>query len=278
MAAKIQINDGNPWWVSPDILVVPGNDPNGSFGSPIAGQPNYLWAKVHNTGNLIIEGAIVNFYWSNPTMGVLRSNSTLVGFSFVDLEIGESKDVLCLTPWIPVVVNDGHECVVVEIITPLDPLPTPLQDAFDPPSFDQIAQRNLQVVVMTSKMQFMILPIQISASPRRAKLSKISIEIGKLDKEHEYKILNQLGHEKLTKLKEDAVKFGISRQGGCHASKETIGKNSLDFKLEEQTSTKVYVHFEQSSKSKETGYQIFNLIERVNGKIVGGNSILIIKK
>ncbi len=278
MAAKIQICDGNPWWVSPDIWVVPGNDPNGSIGSPVAGQSNYLWAKVHNVGNQLIEGAIINFYWSNPAMGVLRSNSTLVGFGFVDLEVGESKDVLCLTPWTPVVVNNGHECVVAEAITPLDPLPNPLQDAFDPPTFDQVAQRNLQVVVLSPLMQFMILPIQISASTRMAKSGKISIEIGNLGKEQVQTILAQLGFEKLPRLKEETVRFGISQQGGCHSSKEAIDKCNLDFKLVEETSTGIFVHLEQSPKSKESGYQVLHLTESINGKVVGGNSILIIKK
>lgn len=52
MPAHLIIEDGQPWWWdSADIWVVPGNDPNGPPGAPIAGTSNYLWGRVHNTGN-----------------------------------------------------------------------------------------------------------------------------------------------------------------------------------------------------------------------------------
>lgn len=278
MAAKILIRDGNPWWLSQDIWVVPGNDPNGSKDSPIAGQQNYLWAKIHNVGNQYIEGAKINFYWSNPAVGLLRSNSTFIGSAFVDLEIGESKDVLCLTPWIPIVVNNGHECVIAEAITPLDPLPVPLPDDFDPPSFDQIAQRNLQVVVLSQAMQSAFLLIQISSSSRMKRIREITVEEAILDSEHERAILKEFGYEKFRKLKKGSIKFGISRQGGCHSSKEAIGKYNLKLNLEGNNVVATFVHLELSSKNMEKGYQLLNVTEKVNGKIVGGNSVLIIKK
>jgi hypothetical protein len=123
MDARVEIRDGvSHWWHSPDIWVVPGSDPNGPPGQPIAGQFNYLSGRVRNTGNAAVSGVNVKFYWSNPAMGVLRSNSTLVGNAFVDLNPGESKDVLCIVPWVPEIFNDGHECVVAEAIDPNDPL------------------------------------------------------------------------------------------------------------------------------------------------------------
>lgn len=56
MAVQLQIRDGDPWWMSPDIWVVPGNDPNGAPGQPIVGQDNYLWGassqqRVHGSGS-----------------------------------------------------------------------------------------------------------------------------------------------------------------------------------------------------------------------------------
>ncbi|MCU0440394.1 MAG: hypothetical protein MUC49_21085 [Raineya sp.] len=280
MASSIQIQDGNPWWMSPDIWVVPGKDPNGTTGIPIAGKENYVWAKVHNIGIEPIVGAKVNFYWSNPAMGVLRSNSTLIGQAFVDLDSKESKDVLCLTPWIPTVVNNGHECIVVEAISNLTTLPNPPQDAFDPQIFDYIAQRNIQVIIFSPIMQFLFLPIQISASDRIPKKGTISVESGLLDTKHERIILSQFGfiQGKIQRLKENTFKYGISKFGGCHNSRESIDKHRLDFKLDENTSTSIFLHIEHVSKSKEMGYQILNLVERVDGKVVGGNSVLIIKQ
>ena len=114
MSAILTIRDGDPyWWNSPDIWVVPGVDPGGLPGVPIAGNPAYLWARAHNTGDQAVTGAKIDFYWSNPATGVLRSNSHLVGSAYVDLEAGETQEVLCLVPWIPEIVNNGHECLVV---------------------------------------------------------------------------------------------------------------------------------------------------------------------
>ncbi len=72
-----------------------------------------------------VTGAQADFYWSNPATGELRSNSHFIGSAFVDLEPGEVQDVPCLTPWIPEIVNIGHECVVAEILHPANPLARP---------------------------------------------------------------------------------------------------------------------------------------------------------
>jgi hypothetical protein len=277
MDRKIQIRDGNPWWLSQDIWIVPGNDPNNSPGIPIAGQTNYLWAKVHNVGNQKIENTRINFYWSNPASGVFRSNSTLIGFSFVDLEAGETKEVLCLTPWIPVIVNDGHECLVVEAVTPYDPLPTPLPDEFDPPIYHQVAQRNLHILVLNRMMDFIVFPIQLSASLRIPKDVIIKVENGKLDKEMEKEIFHQIGIKKIPEFNEKLVEFGISKNGDCNYSKEVIGDSSLKLKIEGGNSVGVYLHLKQNDQAK-SGYQLINIIETFNDKVQGGNTFLIFKK
>jgi hypothetical protein len=70
----------------------------------------------------------------------------LVGSSFVTLDPAEVADVLLLVPWIPEYVNNGHECILAEAFhTALDPLP--LTPTFNVPSDDQVAQRNLSVVL-----------------------------------------------------------------------------------------------------------------------------------
>ena len=276
MAAKLEINDGNPWWLSKDIWIVPGEDPNGMIGIPVSGQANYVWAKVHNTGDEVIESAKVNFYWSNPAMGVYRSNSNLIGSAYADLDVGESKDVLCISPWIPVVVNNGHECIVVEVDSRQDPLPIPISDDFDPPSFHQIAQKNLQVLSMTPAMQFVFLPIQVSAISRNAKEVEIKIEKGQLNKDDMYFLFKQLGLKNLKELSERSIMYGVSLESGCHNSKETIGYKNLKLSINERSSKAVYVHLEQTNR-EENGYMLLNVTESQNGKIVGGNSILIIK-
>lgn len=67
MPVEIEIRDGDPWWLSPDIWVVPCEDPEGPSGAPIAGATNYVWAMVHNRGGSGVVNATVRFYWAGPS-------------------------------------------------------------------------------------------------------------------------------------------------------------------------------------------------------------------
>lgn len=144
MAVELEIRDGDPWWLSPDVWTVPGNNPEGATGTPIAGQTCYLWTRVTNNGISNVSNAVVRFYWANPSVGFDRNTAELVGTSNVYLSAGESADVLCLTPWIPAYVNNGHECVLAEAFHPsYDPLP--VTPDFNVPTDRHVAQLNLSV-------------------------------------------------------------------------------------------------------------------------------------
>ena len=69
MSVSLEIPHGTPWWESMAIWTVPGDDPLGPPGLPIAGQPTYVWARVLNTGNTPVQNARVDFYWANPGVG-----------------------------------------------------------------------------------------------------------------------------------------------------------------------------------------------------------------
>lgn len=57
----------------------------------------------------------------------------------VSLPTGAMADVLCLTPLIPIIVNNGHECVFAEAFrTTFDPLPS--GPAFNVPA-DRLVSR-----------------------------------------------------------------------------------------------------------------------------------------
>lgn len=150
MSVLLEIQDGNPWWLSPDVWTVP-NDPSGPAGLPVVGQPCYLWARVRNNGTEAVEDATVRFYWANPAVGFNRTTANFVGSSFASIDAGEQQDVLCLTPWIPSFVNGGHECILAEAfrdpdgIKPSDPLPPGVD--FNVPQDRHVAQRNLSVVI-----------------------------------------------------------------------------------------------------------------------------------
>lgn len=150
MSVTLEIEDGNPWYLSPNVWVVPGDDPEGPPGLPIVGANAYLWARVRNTGNTRVENATVKYYWANPSVGFDRTTANAIGTSFVTLEAGQTGDVLCLTPWQPVYVNQGHECILAEAFHPsLDPLPAVA--AFNVPTDRHVAQRNLSVVMASAK-------------------------------------------------------------------------------------------------------------------------------
>ncbi|KQV86689.1 hypothetical protein ASD15_29350 [Massilia sp. Root351] len=182
MPAHITIRDGSPyWWASTDIWVVPGADPNGAPGTPVAGQPAYLWAHAVNSGNTVANGTRIDFYWADPSAQVVVGTANPIGSAFVDLDLDPAgQDVLCLVPWVPVIVNGGHECLLAVAHSPGDsnPIPDPLPNGyvFDPPAHDQIAQRNITVLMASMLAAAMV--ISVRALPRQDKEAFISVEYG----------------------------------------------------------------------------------------------------
>jgi hypothetical protein len=237
MAVKLLIRDGNPyWWLSPDIWVVPGNDPNGAPAAPIAGQNAYLWAHVANTGSSDANGVRIDFFWANPALQVLRSTATLIGSAYGDIPAGGSQDVLCLVPWIPVIVNGGHECVVAVANHSGDPLPVPPPDDFGPPTYDQVAQRNLSV--LTAAPQMMPMMLSMGAPQREDKTARIKIEIGgEVDRE----ILRRLDVKNLHPAKHPVVAAGIRREPVCGRDHDDIGSAELTLQIPRGTQAAIYL-------------------------------------
>lgn len=176
MPVSLEIEDGTPsWYLSHDIWTVPGNDPEGPPGPPIAGTDCYLWARVRNKGTTPVSNASVRFYWANPAVGFDRNTASFVGASFVTLDAGESAEVLCLTPWVPQFVNGGHECVLAEAFHPAaDPLPPGA--AFEVPTDRHVAQRNLSVILaLNSRFH---LPFEIHNPGRRDAVFTLTTRTG----------------------------------------------------------------------------------------------------
>lgn len=269
MSTQLVIRDGTPnWWNSPDIWVIPGGDPNGAPGQPVAGQPAFVWGRVHNEGEQAISGATVNFYWSNPATGVLRSNSTPIGSAFVDLGAGETKEVLCVIPWLPIVVNNGHECLVAEIVHGADPLPSPLPDPFDPPAYRQVAQKNLSVLAIAQGMQ--VLPIQLAAPKRAGKALVLSVEIGgELDKES----LLQAGLRGFVPTRKGSCQAALDMAGGCAEGRP---QKELKLELEPGASRAIYLRLTQAKPLEPRSYQLVHVVSRAGRKIEGGISFIVI--
>lgn len=173
MSVQLEIRDGDPWWLSPDLWVVPGPDPLGTPGSPIAGTPAYIWARVRNTGDTPVVNAEVRYYWADPSTAFDRNTANTVGSAFVTLQPGEIAEVLLLIPWIPEFVNNGHECILAEAFHPLsDPLPP--SPTFNTPTDRHVAQRNLTVLMASIRGFFSVGLSQVNTSRLDAKFRLVA--------------------------------------------------------------------------------------------------------
>ena len=273
MAVQLEIRDGSPhWYLSPDIWVVPGADPAGAPGPPIAGQTAYLWARVSNSGSTAANGVRVDFYWANPALQVTRSNATLVGSAFADVPAQGAQDALCLVPWVPVVVNDGHECLVAVANHSSDPLPNPLHDAFDPPAYRQVAQKNLTVFV--ASLHPMMLTLTVSGLQRSDKAVVLSVEIGG---ELDARTLAGLGLRPMRPAPEHAVEAGLSLDRRCVGEKDPIGSAKLEVAVRRGRSTPVYAAVRAKPLARDE-YTLVRIVERSEGKELGGLALVVVSQ
>lgn len=265
MSTQLTIHDGNPYWyLSLDIWAVPGNDPFGPPGPPVAGQPAYLWARVENTGDADAEGVRVDFFWADPSLQVTRTHAHAVGSAFVDTPAGAGpQEVLCLVPWVPVIVNDGHECLVAVAVHPADPLPSPLPDAFDPPTYRQVAQRNLTVLPAAAPM---MLTLTVAGAPRRHRRAVLSVDVGgKLDR----RTLASLGLTEARPVAGRRVEAGLRAERGCVGADEPVGAERLEIDIAPGGAAAAYVNV----RPLELGpgeCQLVQVIEYENDRVIGG--------
>lgn len=143
------------FWESPDILILPGVAPNAAPSLPPdlggvarANADNTLYAHVWNLGQAPAYGALVEFYWFNPSLGFNSNDAHLIGVTWVDLGprggAESHKLVKCPVSWVATYENGGHECIVVRISHSVtDPLSAP---AWDASQNRHIGQRNIHVM------------------------------------------------------------------------------------------------------------------------------------
>jgi hypothetical protein len=155
MPATLEVRDGNPWYLSPDIWVT---QTVGSITTvvtaPKVGETYNVVARVNVsiTGSPpSLAGAVVSFYWGDPSTVLTPSTANLIGTTTVDLTMSTSgfKDVVSPN-WVPGWVNNGHECLIVQVDHAADPITPPIgpRDSFDPPNHRQVAQLNLGVAAV----------------------------------------------------------------------------------------------------------------------------------
>ncbi len=271
MSVQLEIQDGSPWYLSPNIWTVPGNDPEGSPGMPIVGQNCYMWARVRNTGSTAVTNAQVRFYWANPSVGFDRNTANFIGSSNVTLAAGETRDVLCLTPWVPVFVNNGHECVLAEAFHPTaDPLPA--SPAFNVPTDRHVAQRNLAVVMAFKSMNMMFSAVFSVCNPSR--------------KEQAFRIYARPGRlEELKPLAKHYDRETLPLQGEGEVAELGFVARPYPNEEEMQRAKEVVEGFTVAGKTcsglslvgqLKGEAALVHVIQEVDGKEVGGLSVLIL--
>jgi hypothetical protein len=274
MAVQLMIRHGSPdWWESPDIWVVPGTDPNGPPGTPVAGGPAYLWARVTNQGDVDAFQVQVDFWVANPSLQIRKSTSNHIGTAFADVPAGTSQDVLCLVPWNVTIFNGGHECVVVEASSPADPLSPPPADpdVLDALTYRQIAQRNLSVAAMSGQARREII-LQLNAGERADKTIDVEARIGGTVAQS---ALESLGLRVTREAGADRISGILSEHSLCGSAKPE-GHERLQVRVSRGTSSAVFLNVAVRKDLKPEEYGVVRVVARDHGRTIGGLSVVLV--
>jgi hypothetical protein len=140
---------GTVFWESPDVWVVS----SAGINQPLPGQNNTVFARVSNLGRETATGVQVRFWWANPSLAITEASAHLIGIGFTNIQGGSTVDVQCPNPWIPVIENGGHECLLAEALIPnFDPLTSPM----DPVDDQHVGQKNEQLLFVSPGHKFVV--------------------------------------------------------------------------------------------------------------------------
>jgi hypothetical protein len=201
-------------------------------------------------------------------MQIIIGAATLIGSAYADLPAGGAQDVLCLVPWTPTFVNGGHECVVAVAHSQDEatPLPDPLPNGFDfnPPAHDEIAQRNLSVLVST--MFELPVPITVFAPPRQDKEVVVTFEYGGLLDE---RLLGQLGLRGFHLAPQEAVEVRLGHEPRCHPHEWAERSHDVRLRVAKGTSSGLFLTVRGRHLERHQ-YLPLNIIEWSDGRPLGG--------
>lgn len=136
-----------PFWVSPSIWLET-YQPTGGSGQlvpiPQVGQSYQVAVRVDNRGYASSYGTIVEFYWGDPSTNVNAGVLNSIGAP-VSIVVPAGGSAIARSGfWVPIWVNNGHECLIVRAY---DPVFDPIDPASFHPAFDRhVGQANLGVV------------------------------------------------------------------------------------------------------------------------------------
>ena len=199
--------------------------------------------------------------------------ATAIGSAFVDLAPNDTQEVLCLVPWVPVIVNHGHECLLAVAHGGGDtnPIPDPLPKGypFDPPAHDQIAQLNLGV--LGAGFHAGSFAVFVNATGRTEKLARLAVEFGGAVNE---RVLAQVGLHDLRPAQKNVVNVALSREARSYERPDPKSLHEVEVRVPRGTSVPIFVEI-HAEHLPQREYQAVRIVERVDGKVVGGVSYLV---
>lgn len=140
--------NGAVFWMSPDILL----DPTDALGRVLAGTQVTIRTRVFNFGDAPASPVTIEFYWADPSLVIGDATAVLIGSTMIpSIPAQWMEEVECPLKWEPLVVNGGHECLIVRCLAVSDP-PHPNPPSFSPWLDRRVAQRNV-TVLPTQQMQ-----------------------------------------------------------------------------------------------------------------------------
>lgn len=130
------------FWESPDIVI---EGPSGDPDVATPGVNNKVKVHIWNLGLADCWSAHVDLYWCDPSVGITPSVANAIGSKVIPIASGQHSIVTF--DWTPVLLNGGHECLVVQVY---DPVADPLVAPFNPVQDRHVGQRNVSVVQLAA--------------------------------------------------------------------------------------------------------------------------------
>ena len=276
--SDLVIDHGIPWWLSPDVWVVPATNPiEASPGeqSPLAGQQYLATANVRSQAAAGVQYGTVYFFWADPTLSITTMNAHAIGNSQVAVNAGQTQVTQCTTPWVPTLLADGsgHECLVAAVVEntgpgQVGPPPANLDGDNDP----TVGQHNLGVVTMSPHLegQF-IYPFQIFNGDRVERAFEIMAERAPLEQARPF-LRGLPGGEQILKKPGKLGRFGIvTKPRPAPEECERPEQSVPDLKLEPHGKTWFSV-----VGTLEGGAALVHVTQRLDGRVIGGLSVLVL--
>jgi len=266
--------NGEPHWLSDNIVVRHEDDGIYYHQNPIRGDTNYIYAQVHNIGDEDATRVSVDLYWGNAAIGLWWPDHwDKIGSTRIDVPAGESvwTEAILWDP--PGARGEGHFCLFARIESDEDPITR----EGDVPCDNNIAQRNLQVLDLEPDE-----PGESSSSedasftiiaPPEDLMGVIDIVVILPDVPDGTEVWISLPSD----LFERWLDAGGELEGGeidddqiiaDPNEKETVLHN---VPLEPGEESKVEMHIEAPVSEETEGFSV-TVIERVDGQDVGGNT------